>query len=61
MTAHARFSQHRIPRGGETSFGGSFQIFYGGKDASQGFAVAPLGHPVSMVAKVGDDESGHAF
>lgn len=48
----------RIPAPGETLKGDKFQTFHGGKGANQAVAVARLGHPVSMVGKVGDDEFG---
>lgn len=48
----------RIPAPGETLKGDKFQTFHGGKGANQAVAAARLGHPVSMVAKVGDDEFG---
>lgn len=48
----------RIPAPGETLRGDKFQTFHGGKGANQAVAVARLGHPVSMVAKVGDDDFG---
>ena len=48
----------RIPAPGETIRGDKFQTFHGGKGANQAVAVARLGHPVSMVAKVGDDDFG---
>lgn len=48
----------RMPSPGETVGGASFQMFEGGKGANQAVAVARLGHLVSMVAKVGDDEFG---
>jgi ribokinase len=51
-------SVERIPKRGETLSGGSFQSFHGGKGANQAVAVARLGYPVSMIAKVGDDEFG---
>lgn len=47
-----------MPSPGETVSGASFHVFEGGKGANQAVAVARLGHPVSMVAKVGDDEFG---
>jgi ribokinase len=48
----------RIPAPGETVTGIQFQTFHGGKGANQAVAVGRLGYPVSMVAKVGDDEFG---
>jgi len=51
----------RIPVPGETVSGTNFQTFPGGKGANQAVAVARLGYPVSMVAKVGDDEFGNGL
>jgi ribokinase len=51
-------SASKIPVPGETLTGTSFQTFFGGKGANQAVAVARLGHPVSMIAKVGDDDIG---
>jgi ribokinase len=48
----------RIPAPGETLTGDKFQTFHGGKGANQAVAVGRLGHPVSMIAKVGDDDFG---
>lgn len=48
----------RMPSPGETVSGNSFHMFEGGKGANQAVAVARLGHPVSIIAKVGDDEFG---
>lgn len=48
----------RIPVPGETLSGLRFQTFHGGKGANQAVAVARLGHPVSMLGKVGDDQFG---
>jgi ribokinase len=48
----------RIPSPGETVTGDRFQTFHGGKGANQAVAIGRLGYPVSMVAKVGDDEFG---
>lgn len=49
----------RIPAPGETVTGNKFQTFFGGKGANQAVAVGRLGYPVSMIAKVGDDEFGN--
>jgi ribokinase len=51
-------SGKRIPAPGETVTGDRFQTFDGGKGANQAVAIGRLGYPVSMVAKVGDDEFG---
>ncbi|MGO9270559.1 MAG: ribokinase [Terriglobia bacterium] len=48
----------RIPTEGETVTGSRFELFHGGKGANQAVAAARLGYPVSMVAKVGDDQFG---
>ena len=48
----------RIPAPGETVTGDQFQTFHGGKGANQAVAVGRLGYPVSMLARVGDDEFG---
>lgn len=48
----------RLPLPGETVGGMSFQMFEGGKGANQAVAVARLGHPAAIVAKIGDDEFG---
>lgn len=48
----------RIPAPGETVTGDRFQTFHGGKGANQAVAIGRLGYPVSMMAKVGDDEFG---
>jgi ribokinase len=51
-------SGKRIPVPGETLIGDKFQTFHGGKGANQAVAVGRLGYPVSMIAKVGDDDFG---
>jgi ribokinase len=48
----------RVPMPGETLTGIDFATFHGGKGANQAVAVAKLGYPVSMIAKVGDDDFG---
>jgi ribokinase len=48
----------RIPAPGETLSADEFHTFNGGKGANQAVAVARLGHPVSMIGKVGDAEFG---
>lgn len=48
----------RIPAPGETVRGDKFQTFHGGKGANQAVAVARLGYPAAIVAKVGSDDFG---
>ncbi|MFQ5526507.1 MAG: ribokinase [Thermoanaerobaculia bacterium] len=48
----------RWPRGGETIFGDSFDIGFGGKGANQAIAAKLCGADVSMVARVGNDLFG---
>lgn len=48
----------RMPSPGETVGGKNFQMFEGGKGANQSVAIARLGYPVALVAKVGDDVFG---
>jgi len=48
----------RMPSPGETVGGKSFEMFEGGKGANQSVAIARLGYPVAIVAKVGDDAFG---
>ena len=48
----------RFPRAGETIFGESFDIGFGGKGANQAVAAKLCGAEVSMVARVGDDLFG---
>ena len=47
-----------LPVPGETVTGSSLERFSGGKGANQAVSVARLDHPVCLIAKVGDDESG---
>jgi len=51
-------SAKRMPALGETVVGDTFRTFFGGKGANQAVAIARLGHPVSMLGKVGDDAFG---
>jgi len=51
----------RIPAIGQTLIGTGFETTPGGKGANQAVAVARLGYPVAMVAKVGDDVYGPAL
>lgn len=51
----------RIPAIGQTLIGTKFETTPGGKGANQAVAVARLGYPVAMVAKVGDDAYGPAL
>lgn len=48
----------RIPVKGETITGLDFQIHPGGKGANQAVAIARLGYPVRMIAKLGSDFFG---
>jgi ribokinase len=49
-----------FPRPGETIFGQSFSLGFGGKGANQAVAARLCGANVSMVARVGDDLFGPA-
>src|SRR3982075_3611188 len=49
-----------FPRPGETIFGRSFHLGFGGKGANQAVAAALCGARVSMVARIGDDLFGQA-
>jgi ribokinase len=49
-----------FPRPGETLFGKSFDLGFGGKGANQAVASRLCGAEVMMVAKVGDDLFGQA-
>src|SRR6516225_11925912 len=49
-----------FPRPGETIFGTSFDLGFGGKGANQAVAARWSGADVVMVAKVGDDLFGEA-
>jgi ribokinase len=50
----------RFPRPGETIFGRSFHLGFGGKGANQVVAARLCGARVSMIARVGDDLFGKA-
>ena len=50
----------RFPRPGETIFGESFDLGFGGKGANQAVAARLCGAEGSMVARVGDDLFGPA-
>jgi len=49
-----------FPRPGETIFGNSFDLGFGGKGANQAVAARRCGADVTMVAKVGNDLFGEA-
>lgn len=49
-----------FPRPGETIFGKSFDLGFGGKGANQAIAARLCGADVTMVAKVGNDLFGEA-
>lgn len=48
----------RLPKGGETVLGSSFQQAGGGKGANQAVAAARAGASVAFIAAVGDDSFG---
>jgi ribokinase len=48
----------RIPQPGQTVLGGEFSTIPGGKGANQAVAVARLGEPSVLIARVGDDAFG---
>jgi len=50
----------RMPQAGETIFGRSFHLGFGGKGANQAVAAQLSGAQVSMVGRVGDDLFGPA-
>jgi ribokinase len=50
-----------FPRPGETIFGSSFHLGFGGKGANQAVAASLCGARVSMIARVGDDLFGPAY
>src|SRR2546430_9433602 len=49
-----------FPRAGETLFGKSFDLGFGGKGANQAIAARLCGAEVVMIAKVGSDLFGEA-
>src|SRR5258708_18331071 len=49
-----------LPRPGETIFGKSFDLGFGGKGANQAVAARLCGADVVMIAKVGNDLFGEA-
>src|SRR5256884_4467356 len=49
-----------FPKPGETIFGKSFDLGFGGKGANQAVAARLCGAEVAMVARVGDDLFGPA-
>ncbi len=51
-------SSPHFPAPGETIIGSTFNTFFGGKGANQAVAAAKLGHPVTMIGKVGQDAFG---
>ncbi len=51
---------NRMPQAGETIFGESFHLGFGGKGANQAVAAQLCGARVSMIGRVGDDLFGPA-
>lgn len=51
----------RMPVGGETLTADKYYVNPGGKGANQAVAIAKLGGKVSMIGKVGSDETGDAL
>jgi ribokinase len=51
----------RLPTAGETILGSDFQRFSGGKGANQALAAARMGANVTLIGKVGQDESGQVL
>lgn len=49
-----------LPKPGETVLGENYLMNPGGKGANQAVAAAKLGGSVAFIAKVGDDDFGHA-
>jgi ribokinase len=50
----------QFPKPGETIFGRSFDMGFGGKGANQAVAARMCGAEAAMVARVGDDMFGQA-
>ena len=48
----------KLPLPGETTLGGKFFMFPGGKGANQAVAAARLGGAVTFIARLGDDVFG---
>lgn len=61
-SANTDFMVHvdQLPGRGETVLGHRFQVAGGGKGANQAVAAARLGGQVTLIARLGDDDLGHA-
>jgi ribokinase len=52
-------SAAHIPQPGETILGSGFAVYPGGKGANQAVGVARLGHPCSLIGRLGRDSFGN--
>ena len=50
-----------IPVAGETVSGTSFATYPGGKGANQAVSIAKLGHPVTLIGRLGSDSFGEVL
>ncbi len=53
-----RVALEQMPKGGQTTFGDSYEYIPGGKGANQGVAAARLGGDVTFLGRCGDDAFG---
>ena len=53
-----RVALEQMPKGGETTFGDSYEYIPGGKGANQGVAAARLGGEVTFLGRCGEDAFG---
>ena len=52
---------NKMPRDGESIFGESFQVSFGGKGINQAMMLKRLGADVSMIGALGKDKNGEEF